>query len=475
MTITITNPAADAVAENGVAVSDTLPTGLTPSAAILTNTCGGTASVSGQVVSLTGGSIPVNGNCAVIVTVTGTTSGSYTDTTGDVSSTDGGTGLTATANLTVTGAAPTYPATFTESGLPSGTEWWVNITGEPSQRSTATTTSISLPNGSYSYTVATSDKLYSATGGSFTVAGTTVSESVTFTLVTYAVTLTESGLPSGTEWWVNVTGSLYHSSPNSSAISFMDPNGTYHFTIYSANRSYAAPNGSFVVSGAATSQPVTFHLVTYTVTFTESGLPSGTEWWVNGTALGAHGSTTTTITVSEPNGSYPYEVATLDKVYAAPGGSVVVNGGPASQTETFTLVTYAVIFTEVGLPPGTNWSVVLAGVTHSSAGIPIVVHEPNGSYAFTVVAAPGYSVKPPGGSLVVNGTNVGQAFAFTSNSKAAAFLGLPATEGYALVGGIIAVVLAGVVVSLILFRRRAKAPSNPAKAPSSTGSPPKQL
>jgi len=104
LTFTITNPAANTVAEAGVAFTDTLPTGLvvsTPNG--LSNTCNGTATaVAGSTsISLTGGSIAVNTSCTVVVNVTGTASGQYTNTTGAVTSTNGGTGNTASANLTV--------------------------------------------------------------------------------------------------------------------------------------------------------------------------------------------------------------------------------------------------------------------------------------------------------------------------------------------------------------------------------------
>jgi hypothetical protein len=108
LTLTVTNPAANTVAETGVAFIDTLPTGLlvaTPNG--LSNTCNGAPSaVAGTTgISLVGGSIATpNTSCTVIVNVTGTASGQYTNTTGNVSSTNGGTGNTASANLTV--AAP---------------------------------------------------------------------------------------------------------------------------------------------------------------------------------------------------------------------------------------------------------------------------------------------------------------------------------------------------------------------------------
>ncbi|HLK08051.1 MAG TPA: hypothetical protein VKV30_08925 [Candidatus Angelobacter sp.] len=120
LTFTITNPAANAVAENGVAFTDTLPTGLvvaTPNG--LTNTCGGTATaVAGSTsISLTGGSIAVNTNCTLVVNVTGTASGQYTNTSGAVSSTNGGTGNTASANLTVA-TPPSITKVFGAASIP---------------------------------------------------------------------------------------------------------------------------------------------------------------------------------------------------------------------------------------------------------------------------------------------------------------------------------------------------------------------
>jgi hypothetical protein len=102
ITFQITNPAANTVAETGVAFTDTLPSNLTV-ASSTTAACGGTLTTSNpNGIALTGGNIPVNTQCQFSVTVTGTTGGlNITNTTGNVSSTNGGTGNTATANITV--------------------------------------------------------------------------------------------------------------------------------------------------------------------------------------------------------------------------------------------------------------------------------------------------------------------------------------------------------------------------------------
>jgi hypothetical protein len=93
-----------------VAFSDTLPTGLTVASAT-SSVCGGTLTTTAPTgIALTGATIAVNSQCQFSVTVTGAAAGSYTNTTGNVTSTNGGTGNTATANLTVA-----TPPTITKS------------------------------------------------------------------------------------------------------------------------------------------------------------------------------------------------------------------------------------------------------------------------------------------------------------------------------------------------------------------------
>ncbi len=114
LTFTITNPAANSVAEAGVAFADTLPAGLvvaTPNG--LANNCGGavTATAGTSSISLTGGSVATSSSCTLVVNVTSTTYGVKNNTTGPVSSTNGGTGATSnTATLSVS-----QPPAFTSA------------------------------------------------------------------------------------------------------------------------------------------------------------------------------------------------------------------------------------------------------------------------------------------------------------------------------------------------------------------------
>jgi hypothetical protein len=114
LTLTISNPNT-APPLNGVAFTDNLPAGLvvnTPSG--LTNTCGGTATAiagSGTIL-LTGGTVAKSASCTVSLNVTASAAGTYVNTTSAVSSTNAGTGNTATATLIVTSAPPSISKVF---------------------------------------------------------------------------------------------------------------------------------------------------------------------------------------------------------------------------------------------------------------------------------------------------------------------------------------------------------------------------
>jgi uncharacterized repeat protein (TIGR01451 family) len=112
LSFTVTNPNAGS-SLSGVAFTDTLPSGLvisTPNG--LTGSCGGgtiTATAASGSLSLSGATLAAGASCTFSVTVTGSTAGTKSNTTGAVTSTEGGTGLTASANLVVQTPGATVP------------------------------------------------------------------------------------------------------------------------------------------------------------------------------------------------------------------------------------------------------------------------------------------------------------------------------------------------------------------------------
>ncbi|MEM3907806.1 MAG: hypothetical protein QXZ17_13275, partial [Nitrososphaerota archaeon] len=99
----------------------------------------------------------------------------------------------------------------------------------------------------------------------------------------------------------------------------------------SASGGGSGGNGQVVTYYYSNSPPIAIRApLTYTVEFTQTGLPSGTLWSVtlNGTT---ESSTSTSISFSEPNGTYSYAIGSVKGFSVSlPSGTITVNG--ASQT-----------------------------------------------------------------------------------------------------------------------------------------------
>lgn len=225
---------------------------------------------------------------------------------------------------------------FTETGLPSNTAWSVEIKSH-NYTTTGTTLEISMPYGTYSYKVITPGYYAVPGSGTFTLNGTKVSIGISFTQAKYQVTFVETGLPSGTSWRINFDGSNYELS--NASTSFSLPNGTYPFFVYTTPGYNVTPaSGVLVVNGNIVTEDLTFVPLNYTVTFVETGLPSGSVWSVT-----LNGITKTTssssITFVEHYGAYSYTV-TYPSGYTSSITSGNISAGMLSVNPTITLPTY---------------------------------------------------------------------------------------------------------------------------------------
>ena len=119
LTFTIDSNSNQNLTLTGVAFTDNLPGGLvvaTPNG--VGGTCTGTvtAVAGSSSISLSGQSLAPNSSCTVIVNVTGTTAGDKSNSV-QVTSTNGGTGNTSTASITVV-APPTIAKAFGAASIP---------------------------------------------------------------------------------------------------------------------------------------------------------------------------------------------------------------------------------------------------------------------------------------------------------------------------------------------------------------------
>ncbi len=355
-----------------------------------------------------------------------------------------------------------YDLTFSESGLPTGTNWSVHLgNGWFAWHSVFNGTNNStigflVHNGTIGFSIGSvttsGGSLYvpSPAVGNVTVNGTNVTVDVTFAAVhLYGLTFTETGLPNGTWWFAEIynasTGRLFNSSQGPS-IAFTVPNGTYAFTVgtnsfyptpattvpswnnTTANGSGPSPpytptpsSGNVTVSGENATVAIGFAPLTfYTLTFDETGLPTGAFWSValsggyvgwggRGFSPGSltpscfgisgwNGSANSTIGFTLPDGTYGFAVGNVTThgsifVPVPSAGSVTVNGTNVTVNVAFTAVPlYNLTFSESGLPNGTWWYVTLYSnstgwqfnsTTNSSIGFAV----PDGTYAFTVGTA----------------------------------------------------------------------------------------
>ncbi len=366
-----------------------------------------------------------------------------------------------------------YTVTFTETGLPAGSNWSVQVCitnecdddgGALFQSSNGSSISFSLANGTYFFQVPEVNETDAQPGqGSFTVAGASPAPiAVHFGPPTlYTVTFVETGLAAGTNWSVALGGyggqnaqgnqsgngsqqdlGLFaggfdgwgdgFNMTNNSTLTLSLPNGSYSYTVFNVtNYSIVGPStGSLNVSGASPAPiQVTFAAAaSYPVTFVEQGLANGTNWTVElhgMSSWGAQGNqwggdddgsemsfqqttATSSMAFNLLNGTYRFHVEEVDG-YAAnfSSGRLNVSGGPVTIQINFTaLPTYNVTFNESGLPNGTDWGLKIFGhtgrvafghpqrvrQTHASPGL-VSFHLPSGKYHYKLIPLSGWKTR----------------------------------------------------------------------------------
>jgi YVTN family beta-propeller protein len=360
-----------------------------------------------------------------------------------------------------------FNVTFEDPGLPPGPNWTIDLSTGPISTN-ATSLTVALPNGTYSFGASTSLATYEPVHarGMFNVSGAATTVPVPFvardaTPTTYWLYFAEAGLI-GTVDWTVVLGNQTNESTNQS-IGFAVHNATYSFQISAAGYVADPAGGSVVANGAGgVNSPlrVAFRAYVppvrsmYPVTFAAAGLSPGFHWEVG------IGSSVTTgalsaLTLSEPNGTYSYLVGPTPGYATDRTGTVTVSGGPAPVIVTFTTFRVPIVVVESGLPSETPWNVSLGSADNGTNGTAIGFSLPNGTYTLGVGQVPGYA-SSGGGTVVVNGSSLtlfDVRFGPMSASTSTVF-GLPPWEagGLAVLG---ALVLVAVGVLAPLGRRPA--------------------
>ncbi|MCI4345998.1 MAG: right-handed parallel beta-helix repeat-containing protein, partial [Thermoplasmata archaeon] len=151
--------------------------------------------------------------------------------------------------------------------------------------------------------------------------------------------------------------------------------------------------------------------------FVETGVPLGMPWTVvlNGSSYESRSnmiSVDSTVGVDSP---YSFTIPNVGTFAASPSsGSGVLGAGLVVVNVTFARPTYALTFSENGLPRGTTWTIEVNGTPSTGNATTLTQTLPNGSYTYSVVSLPGFTETPTGGSFTVNGEGQSVAVSFVA-------------------------------------------------------------
>ena len=221
LTFTLSNPNTNQTL-TGIGFTDTLPSGqvvATPNA--LTGACGGGTIMAGSnSVNLSGATLTASSSCSFSVNVTGVTSGTLKNTTGAVTSNEGGQGGTATATLIVAGHSqqPLEPTDITPI---SGQAYYVldQLSGlQADLNNGSAITGDHLVQEARSFTSTSQRWLFTKSGGAWQISNVSNSlcfDSASLSGVTYVVQNLCSSAASQ-QWFLTATANGYYTIQNSS-------------------------------------------------------------------------------------------------------------------------------------------------------------------------------------------------------------------------------------------------------------------
>jgi hypothetical protein len=263
-------------------------------------------------------------------------------------------GSTAEASVTYAVPAPTTGSlTITLSGLPGSTPYAVAVSGPNgySQAVTATTTLTGLAPGSYAIAAANvtaGGSAYQptpATQGATIVAGETITKAVAYAVpapTTGGLTVTLSGLPSGTEYIIAVNGPNGYSQGlgGTTTLNGLAP-GSY--TIIAANvtaggttyQPTPATQGVTVTAGETATKAVAYAALTPTtgaLAITLSGLPGATPYAVAVSGPNGYSRAVTATTTLSGLAAGSYAIAAVNVT----SGGATYQPTPTSQSASVT-------------------------------------------------------------------------------------------------------------------------------------------
>lgn len=298
-----------------------------------------------------------------------------------------------------------YNMTFNIQNLPLGKGWYLNFTsGGYSLSGNGSSGYIYLMNGTYHYHAATSFKVFAGGLFSFSVQGSANLTNVVYSPYLYTVNFTETGLATGVSWYVNVSNVSYYYTPTteyfSSDIGFLTDvnltNGSYTFTLQSANKEFSPVSyvTNLTVAGRNLTVTAAFRTYTYLINVTAEGLPSGTPWSLDNSQY-TFSTTGQVLTIAVPNGSYVFSIETTNTSFVAFPVTLGfhVYGFGYNLTVYFTEKVTSFTFSISGLPSSVSeWHLNISnGESILVKGQSVSFTLPYGNYSYTI-SIPGHGI-----------------------------------------------------------------------------------
>jgi len=221
------------------------------------------------------------------------------------------------------------------------------------------------------------------------------------------------------------------------------PSENFSSPYYDNQLQYWLTDQYYNMSSQATVYTMVYEPENYTLTFTETGLPSGTEWYVNGTGMFGHENSPTNITFTLNNGTYTFTVTNLSSYYTTTSHFTVhINGNNVTETVHY----YQWAYITGTISPG-NATLTINGnsVSVSSSGH-FNVSVANGTY-HVVAFESGYTTYYNNFTLNTGGVK-NLTIDLKTISKPSS---VSSSEIYAIIGAVVAI---AAVAGVIGFMRR---------------------
>ncbi len=244
------------------------------------------------------------------------------------------------------------------------------------------------------------------------------------------VTITENGLPTGTDWTVAIGGDVPQLvSSNQTVISVYVL--WYAYEGLPVSWYDPLPTGPYFAGpvtvtagsdGNPTGLEVNYTTETglYPIGLVESGLPIlGPEdpGWTAVVGTTEQSSNQTADVFAEPTGTYNFTIPPYNSTYsgtytASPcNGTLVIGTTGVVRSISFSQGSAScdpIEFVAEGLPNGAPWNVTLAGVREAATAPTDRLNftEPSGTYSYSVGAPPGYRVTPASGTIDAGNTPI---------------------------------------------------------------------